>query len=88
MRPLSAPSELFGQVSYVGGAVALHALRLTVGDEAFFEGLRTWVATYLDSAAGTDDFQAVMETVSGIELDEFFAEWVHAPGPPGAFPAG
>ena len=76
--PLSAPSELFGPVSYEGGAVALHALRLTVGDDAFFEGLRGWVAANLDDSATTDDFEAVMEATSGEELDDFFDTWVHA----------
>lgn len=84
--PLSEPDELFGQVVYDGGAVALHALRLTVGDDAFFEGLRTWVETYLDSTATTDDFQRMMEHVSGQDLDDLFDAWVHAETIPGEFP--
>jgi aminopeptidase N len=84
--PLSAPAEMFGTVSYDGGATALHALRLTIGDVAFFEGLRVWVATYLDSTAVTDDFQTVMEEVSGRSLDEFFATWIHADRFPGRLP--
>ena len=42
--PVDRPDELFGAVSYDGGAVALHALRRTIGDDAFFAGLRAWVA--------------------------------------------
>ena len=84
--PLAAPSELFGAVAYDGGAVALHAIRLTVGDQAFFGGLRTWVATHLDGTASTDDFQAVMESVSGRNLDSLFAAWVHADRIPTRFP--
>jgi aminopeptidase N len=84
--PLSQPDQMFGQIAYDGGAVALHALRLTVGDEAFFAGLRQWVATYLDSSATTDDFQAVMELVSSVDLDRFFEDWVHASKIPDAFP--
>jgi aminopeptidase N len=84
--PLSRPSELFGAVSYIGGATVLHALRITVGDDAFFAGLRSWVATHLDASAGTDDFQAVMEEVSGMSLDDFFAAWVHAEVIPIEFP--
>ena len=85
--PLSAPTDLFGTVSYNGGAVALHALRLVVGDEAFFATLRAWVLEHDDAAASTDDFQRTAERVSGRDLDEFFETWVHAPdGPPDAFP--
>ena len=85
--PLSRPDELFGEVAYTGGAVALHALRLTVGDEAFFAGLQQWVATYLDSAASTDDFRAVMEDVSGMDLATYFTTWVDATSIPDRFPS-
>jgi aminopeptidase N len=84
--PVSRPDDLFGQVSYEGGAVALHALRATIGDEAFFAGARAWVREHFDSSATTDEFQATMEAVSGQDLDEFFATWVHAPTRPSAFP--
>lgn len=85
--PVSRPDELFGTVSYDGGAVVLHALRLTIGDEAFFDGARAWVGDHLDGAASTDDFQATMEAASGQDLGEFFAAWVHADERPGAYPA-
>ncbi len=63
------PEELFGAVSYQGGGAAMHALRLTIGDAAFFAGSREWVSQHLDSSATTDDFQATMESVSGLDLD-------------------
>lgn len=85
--PLDEPAELFGLVSYDGGAAALHALRLTIGDDAFFAGLRAWVARHDDDAATTEDFRAVMEDVSGVDLTELFDEWVHAERPPSSFPA-
>lgn len=85
--PLSQPTDLFGSVSYNGGAVALHALRQVVGDDAFFATLRAWVAEHLDDSASTDDFQRVAEHVSGADLDGFFAAWVHDPdGPPDRYP--
>ena len=84
--PLSEPSEMFGVVSYDGGATALHALRRTIGDEAFFAGLRDWVATFIDSSAVTDDFQAVMEEASGESLDAFFQTWIHADEFPSRLP--
>ncbi len=83
--PLSEPDELFGTVVYDGGAVTLHALRRTVGDDAFFEGLRAWVVRYRDGSATTADFQAVMEDISGIDLDAFVADWVEADSIPSEF---
>lgn len=76
--PLTRPERLFGPVVYDGGAVALHALRLTIGDVAFFAGLRTWVSTYLDDSATSDDFRAVMEDAGGVDLGAFFRDWVEA----------
>lgn len=84
--PLAEPAELFGTVVYDGGATALHALRLTVGDDAFFAGLRSWVTTFADGAATTREFQAVMEATSGRDLDGFFQDWIYSRSVPSSFP--
>jgi aminopeptidase N len=76
------PLGLFLSPVYDRGAATLHALRLTVGDEAFFEGVQTWVERYDDSTATTADFQAVYEEVSGQDLDAFFEEWLVTPVKP------
>jgi aminopeptidase N len=85
--PLAEPDDLFSTVTYQGGATVLHALRLTVGDDSFFAGMRSWVATYLDGAATTADFQAVMEASSGIDLEQFFDAWVYAEAIPSQLPS-
>jgi aminopeptidase N len=84
--PLSSPDELFGYVSYIGGATTLHALRLTVGDEAFFDGLRAWLVAHADDTGSTADFRQIMEEVSGTDLAEFFDAWVHSERPPTELP--
>lgn len=84
--PLAEPDEMFGTVTYNGGATVLHALRLTVGDEAFFSGLRDWVSTYLDGSATTADFQTVIERSAGVDLDRFFDVWVYAESIPRQLP--
>ncbi len=84
--PVSRPDELFGEVSYLGGALAVHALRRTVGDDAFFAGLQRWCQSYTDGAATTDDLVATMEEVSGLDLDDFRAAWLDAPNLPDEFP--
>jgi aminopeptidase N len=70
------PLNLFASPVYQRGAATLHALRVKVGDEAFFEGARLWVESYDDGTATTADFQAVYEEVSGQDLDEFFDVWL------------
>ncbi len=68
--------ELFGGAVYVRGAWVLHALRLEVGDEVFFDILRTYYDRFKDGNASTDDFIAVSEAVSGLDLTEFFDAWL------------
>ena len=69
--------NLFAGQVYQRGALTLHALRLEIGDDAFFETLRTYVAQFNDSHATTDDFIGVAEAISGQELDKFFDGWLY-----------
>ena len=73
------PHEMFGQQTYYGAAVVIHALRQTVGDEAFFTGLRLYFERYGGGSASDADFQAVLEEAAGLSLDEFFASWFKEP---------
>ena len=73
-----ALDELFGPAVYERGAWTLHALRLTLGDEIFFEILRTYYAAHAGGNATTADFIAVAETVSGEDLTAFFQAWLYA----------
>ena len=77
------PTELFSPaIVYERGALTLHALRLTVGDEAFFTILQTWTARYHNGNATTEDFIALAEEISGEQLDDFFDAWLFAPALP------
>jgi aminopeptidase N len=71
------PTDLFNASVYRLGAMTLHALRLTIGDTDFFETLRTYVRRFGGGTATTDDFIAVAEEVSGIQLDDLFAGWLY-----------
>ncbi|MFF2495852.1 M1 family metallopeptidase [Agromyces sp. NPDC058064] len=70
------PTGLFDGQVYDRGAAAVHALRVEVGDEAFFEAARLWLQRHGDSTGTTEDFQAVYEEVAGTDLDEFFQVWL------------
>jgi aminopeptidase N len=78
--------DLFGVNSYDGGAVVLHALRRTIGDDDFFSLLRRWVAEYNGTSQTTDDFIAMANDESGEDLTEFFDTWLFAQRPPQRFP--
>ncbi|MBN1429465.1 MAG: M1 family metallopeptidase [Anaerolineae bacterium] len=71
------PDNLFDWAVYERGAFTLHALRLTVGDEAFFQILRTYADRYHDDNAGIVDFIALAEEISGQELDDLFQAWLY-----------
>jgi aminopeptidase N len=82
-RPLDpGPTNEFTPAVYERGALALHALRLTVGDAAFFEILRTWTAEHRHATATTAQFVALAERVSGQPLGPFFRAWLRAPEVP------
>jgi aminopeptidase N len=80
--PIYDPVILFGATVYEKGAWILHMLRYVVGDTAFFDILRTYQATFAYSNATTEDFKAVCEAVSAMDLTSFFNEWVYQAGYP------
>ena len=69
-------AELFGFKSYLKGALFIHELRNELGDEDFFAGLREYLVTYGGGTASDEDFRLVMESVSGVALEEFFVGWL------------
>jgi len=71
------PDHLFGLGVYVRGPVALHALRLEIGDEAFFSTLKTWTSTFRGKTASAEDFIALVEERSGQDLRSFFEGWLY-----------
>lgn len=73
---LPPANDIYDYEIYVGGAKVFHALRLQVGDEAFFKILRTYLERYRYGNAGTDEFIAIAEEISGQELSSFFDSWL------------
>ena len=81
----SSVSRIFNsRLSYRKGAMILHMLRYKLGDEAFFSGLKNYLAdpqlSY--SYARTSDLQRHLESASGQGLDEFFKDWYYGQGYP------
>jgi aminopeptidase N len=73
-----SPDNLYSGESYTGGALVLYALKQEVGEETFFKILQTYAERYRYGNAGTDDFIAVAEQVSGRDLTPFFDAWLFA----------
>lgn len=65
--------------TYSKGATVLHMLRGILGNDTFFRAMKAY-ATAPNLAYGTavtEDFQGIVEQVSGQKLDYFFKEWVY-----------
>jgi aminopeptidase N len=73
---------LFGASVYQRGAMTVHALRVTVGDQAFFQILKAWTSERRYGNGSTADFQALAERVSGRKLGALFQDWLFRPGKP------
>lgn len=73
-----------GRLSYNKGAMVLHMLRKKLGDTQFFQGMLNYLsdANLAYNYAKTPDFMGVMSSSSGVNLTEFFNDWVYNQGYP------
>jgi aminopeptidase N len=70
------PELLFHGAVYVRGAMALHALRLEVGDRDFFRILRAWATRRAGGHGTIPQFIRLAERISGEQLDDLFEAWL------------
>jgi aminopeptidase N len=73
------PELMFDDRVYKRGALTLHALRRTVGDEAFFALLKDWVAEHSGGSVSTDGFRGFAAARTGADLDRLFDAWLTEP---------
>jgi aminopeptidase N len=74
--------DVLSRPIYTRGAMALQALRAAVGDEDFFTALRTWTAERRGGNGSVADFLAVVERVSGEQVDDVAQAWLFTPARP------
>ena len=72
------------RLSYDKGAMVLEMLRFKLGDAAFFQGLKNYLAdpNLAYKYAVTTDLQTHLEAVYGSSLQEFFNDWIYNQGYP------
>lgn len=76
-------SRIFNStLSYRKGASVVHMIRYLLGDEAFFDFLKTYRQTYAFSNATTEDFFNLLESYSGLDMTAFKNEWIYGEGYP------
>jgi aminopeptidase len=67
---------MFDDRVYKRGALALHAVRLTVGDDAFFAVLRAWTRRHAHGSVSTEQFVETASHVSEVNLDALLVRWL------------
>lgn len=74
----------FDLAVYDRGALAVQALRNTIGDKAFFALLKAWPAQHRYGNATFADFKRLAEDISGSQLDDLLTTWLFTPTKPNA----
>ncbi|BEL09915.1 M1 family metallopeptidase [Actinoplanes sichuanensis] len=72
------PKGLFGNAVYQRGGMTVHALRKTLGDEAFFKLVKSWTTEHRDGNVTTDQFIKAASAAAGRDLSPFFNAWLTA----------
>lgn len=67
---------------YQKGCWVLHMLRREIGDDAFWQGIRSYYRLYRNGNVLTMHFQQEMEKASGKDLAGFFGQWIYRGGHP------
>lgn len=67
---------MFDDRLYKRGALTLHALRLTLGDAAFFGTLRAWTALHRHGTVTTAAFRACVAQTAGIDASGLLDAWL------------
>jgi aminopeptidase N len=75
-------SRVTSGATYQKGSWILHMLRVRMGDEAFWSGIRAYYARFMNRNATTLDFRTAMEEASGLDLEEYFNQWLYSGGNP------
>jgi aminopeptidase N len=73
---------MFDIAVYRRGAMTLQALREKIGDEKFFDILKTWTREHFHGNGTMKEFTALAERISGQDLDAFFQTWLYTAGKP------
>ena len=73
---LQRASQMFSTPVYDRGGMTLQALRVKIGDAAFFKLLRDWFAQERYGNSTTQEFIALAEAETGRDLGAFFDAWL------------
>ncbi|MGO1316466.1 MAG: M1 family aminopeptidase [Cellulomonadaceae bacterium] len=70
-------ATLYDYQTYTRAAQMWEALKISIGDDAFFDFVVRWQSVYGGQSAGAAEFIALAEEVSGRDLEAFFQDWIY-----------
>jgi len=77
----NVPQEhTYGMHSYQKGGQVIHTLRHYMGDSLFFNSLKQLLDHYAYQNVNSEEFFTYLSQVSGMNLMDFYEDWIHQPG--------
>lgn len=70
----------YGKTVYVKGADMVHTLRSYMGDSLFFHCVTNYLSDNAFSDQSSEDLRDYLSACSGIDLTDFFTDWIFNPG--------
>jgi len=81
-RNYGKPLDVFDLNAYRGGAVVLHMLHATLGDENWWRAIKHFLTKYANQPVQTEQFRIAIEEATGQPMDWFFDQWIYRAGYP------
>ncbi|WP_297336786.1 M1 family metallopeptidase [Algoriphagus sp.] len=78
----ASAEDMFDSHSYSKGGWVLHQLRIHLGDQLFFKGLKHYLTENALNSVEVHDLRLALEEVSGEDLNWFFNQWFLDKGHP------
>ncbi len=69
-------NRVYGTNAYYKGATFLSQLLYIMGEDLFYEAMRTYYYTWRFKHPTPDDFKRVMEKAADMDLDWYFTNWI------------
>lgn len=71
------PEHMFDDRVYKRGALAVHAVRVAVGDLAFFALLQEWTSAHRHGSVSTHDFIMAVDRATAIDTEALLHPWLY-----------
>lgn len=77
------PEDLtYGETIYQKGGTVVQTLRAYLGDFMFFKAMQAFLEEYAFQPASIEDLSTFLTTYTGVNMADFFDNWVYSPGHP------